>query len=48
MALCKKLAVKTIQTTVKMHSQFVTRSSRHRINSSQNSYSLRSTRHIIL
>jgi len=45
MALCKKLAAKTIQTTVKMHGQLVTWSSCYRVNSSQCYYTQRSTPH---
>jgi len=48
MALCKKLAAKTIHTTIEMHSHLVTRSSHHRVNSSQRRYTRRSTRHTIL
>jgi len=42
-----KLDVITIHTTVKMHGQLVTRSTRHTVNSSQRCYTRRSTRHTI-
>jgi len=44
----KKLRVKTIHTTVKMHGQLITRSSRHRVNSAQCCCTRQSIRHTIL
>ena len=44
----QKMAAKMIHTTVKMHGQLITWSSRHTVNSSQCRCTWRSTRHMIL
>jgi len=48
LGLCKKIGCKNDSHNVKMHGQLVTRSSRHKVNSSQRCYTWCSTCHTIL